>query len=101
MNSFLASRHFCPLLITFARSLDPDQDRHSVGPDLVPNPLTLLVFPSFKKVNFEKKSADHKSKACKIIHHATSQVKSSFHLECMQQIILFMTKILAGIEIKL
>ena len=31
----------CHLLITFANSLDPDQDRHYVGPDLDPNCLTL------------------------------------------------------------
>ena len=29
------------LLIAFANSLDPDQDRQNVGPDLVPNRLTL------------------------------------------------------------
>ena len=29
------------LLITFANSLDPDQDRQNVGPDLDPNRLTL------------------------------------------------------------
>ena len=34
----------CSLLITFANSLDPDQDRHSVGPDLDPDHLTLIVF---------------------------------------------------------
>ena len=28
--------------ITFAKSLDPDQDRHFVGPDLDPNCLTIL-----------------------------------------------------------
>ena len=30
------------LLITFANSLDPDQARHFVGPDLDPNCLTLI-----------------------------------------------------------
>ena len=39
--SFFACRDFCHLLITFANSLDPDQDRHNVGPDLNPNGLTL------------------------------------------------------------
>ena len=39
-NSFLASGDFCYLLIIFANSLDPYQDRHSVGPDLGPNCLT-------------------------------------------------------------
>ena len=32
---------FCSLLITFANSLDPDQDRQNVGRDLDPNRLTL------------------------------------------------------------
>ena len=40
-DSFLASGGFCCLLKTFENSLDPDQDRHSVGPDLDPNCLTL------------------------------------------------------------
>ena len=39
-NWFLASGDF-RLLITFANSLDPDQDRQNVGPDLDPNFLTL------------------------------------------------------------
>ena len=30
----------CRLLITFANSLDPDQDRQNVSPDLDPNGLT-------------------------------------------------------------
>ena len=33
----------CHLLITFAYSLDPDQDQQNVGPDLDPNRLTLSV----------------------------------------------------------
>ena len=41
-SSFLASSDFCGLLKTFANSLDPDQDRQNVGPDLDPNCLTLL-----------------------------------------------------------
>ena len=36
LNSFLNSGDFCCLLITFANSLDPDQDRQNVGPDLDP-----------------------------------------------------------------
>ena len=40
-NSFLTSGDFCRLLITFANSLDPDQDQQNVGPDLGPNCLTL------------------------------------------------------------
>ena len=34
INSFLASDDFCRLLVAYANSLDPDQDRHNVGPDL-------------------------------------------------------------------
>ena len=32
-NSFLNSINFCHLLITYANSLDPDQDQQNVGPD--------------------------------------------------------------------
>ena len=39
-NCFLASGDFCHLLITFANSLDPDQDGHSVHPELDRNHLT-------------------------------------------------------------
>ena len=44
------------MLITIANSLDPNQDLHSVSPDLDPNHLTLIVFliEFFEKVNFEK-----------------------------------------------
>ena len=42
INTFLSSGDFCRLMITaFANSLDPDQDRQNVGPDLDPNNLTL------------------------------------------------------------
>ena len=41
VNHFLASGEFCHLLRTFANSLEPDQDRHNVSPDLDPNCLTL------------------------------------------------------------
>ena len=37
IRSFLAWGNFCHLLITFANILNPDQDWHSVSPDLVPN----------------------------------------------------------------
>ena len=40
-NSFSASGDFCRLLITFANSLGPGQAQQNVGPDLVPNCLTL------------------------------------------------------------
>ena len=40
-KTILASGDFCRLLITFANSLDPDQDRQNVSPDLDPNILTI------------------------------------------------------------
>ena len=40
-HSYLASGYFCRLLITFTNSLDPDQERQNVCPDLDPNHLTL------------------------------------------------------------
>ena len=39
--NYLLARDICGLLITFANSLDPDQDGQNVGPDLDPNCLTL------------------------------------------------------------
>ena len=39
-NSLPAKGDFCCLLITFENSLDPDQARQNVGPDLDPNCLT-------------------------------------------------------------
>ena len=47
--------------MNFANSLEPDQDRHYVGPSLDPNRLTLwqwywMIF--LEKVIFEKKSPD-------------------------------------------
>ena len=55
--SYLASSYFIHLLITFANSLNPDQDRQNVGPDLDPNHLMLLMLflkEFLEKVNFEK-----------------------------------------------
>ena len=39
-NSLSARGNFCCLLIIFTNSLDPDQARQNVGPDLDPNCLT-------------------------------------------------------------
>ena len=39
--SFNDCAELCPLLITFANSLDPDKNRQKVGPDLDPNRFTL------------------------------------------------------------
>ena len=41
ISSCLASCPFCRLLVTFADSLDADQDLQNVGPDLDQNNLTL------------------------------------------------------------
>ena len=53
LNFFHASGDFCCLLITVANSLDPDQDRQIVSPDLDPNRLKLSV-QFLEKVKFEK-----------------------------------------------
>ena len=53
-NSLPASADFCHLLITFANSLDLDQARQNVGPDLDPNCLTPWWYwknPAFKELN--------------------------------------------------
>ena len=52
INSFPARFKFCRLLITFANSLDPDQARQNVGPDLDPNCFTPKEFS--KKLDFGK-----------------------------------------------
>ena len=61
---FPARGNFCRLLINFANSLDPDQNRQNVGPGLDPNCLTLwLVFKKefLEKNNFGKSADDSKS----------------------------------------
>ena len=75
INPELSHACLCHLLITFVNSLDPDQARQNVGPDLDPNCLTLIISfflrywllsiydryarvilkEFFEKVNFEKK----------------------------------------------
>ena len=60
--------------MTFANSLDQDQDRHFVGPDIDPNRLTiraLIVFLNdfFIKVNFENTDVNKSMQnyqACKL-----------------------------------
>ena len=68
---------FCRLLITFASSLDPDQARQNVGPDLDPNCLILRWYSlkDFFKKLILKKSADDKN-AFKITQHANSHMTS-------------------------
>ena len=41
LKSLLASGDFCRLLIIFANSLDPDQDKQNIGPYVDPNCLTI------------------------------------------------------------
>ena len=65
-NSFLARGDLCDLLITFANSLDPDQDGQNVGPDLDSNCLTLRwcsLKTFLKKLILKKKSRQTTPKA--------------------------------------
>ena len=65
----------CHLLITFANSMNPDQARQNVLPDLCPNCLTLWLYSwknISKKLILKKKSADNKKAwknypACKAV----------------------------------
>ena len=58
---FLASGIFVNhLLITFANSLDSDQDRHSVGPDLDPKHLTLCGSVPERKVSSYQQKQEKK-----------------------------------------
>ena len=54
-DSLPANGDFCHLLITFANSLNPDQARQNVGPDLDPNcstPLRYLKKSSIQRVQY-------------------------------------------------
>ena len=44
VNSFLASGNVFHLLITFANSLNPDQDRQNISPNLDPNCLVIDIY---------------------------------------------------------
>ena len=60
--------------VTFANSLDPDQDQQNVGPDLDPNRLgtqNVSLKEFFEKVDFEKTT-----KTWKITQHAKSYTSS-------------------------
>ena len=86
VNSFLASGDFSHLLINFANSLDPDQDRPRTGPtesrSWSGSKLfdTLIVFLKefFEKDHFEKKSADDKSLKN---YPACNELRELSHLE--------------------
>ena len=54
---FFPCGYFCRMLITLANSFDPDQNRHSVGPDLDPNRLTVFLKECLEKADFEKKNS--------------------------------------------
>ena len=64
--------------VAFANSLEPDQNRYNVGPDLDPNCLSLcmIVFLKefLKKGNFEK-SQQTTTKVWKITQHAKRSKK--------------------------
>ena len=61
--------------VTFANSLDPDQARQNVGPDLDPNCLTLDGIPEFffKKVDFLKKNQQTTKKSAKLPSRQSTQ----------------------------
>ena len=52
---YTPSGDFCSLLITFANSLNPDQKRQNVGPDVDPSTLLEFLEELFEIVNFGKK----------------------------------------------
>ena len=74
-NSHQMSTKVCLLLMSFANSWDPDQDRQNVGLDLDPTLDTLIVLLKefFEKVDFENSEQTTK-KVCKFTHHAKSWV---------------------------
>ena len=86
MLIFLPARgNFCSLLITFANSLDPDQDCQK-DQDCQFNTLNVFLKEFFKKVNFVKISRRQKSMqnypACKELTtmycmHTTDQSRSN------------------------
>ena len=63
IKSLTANGEFCCLLKTFANSLDADQARKNVGPNLVPSCLTLMIllkaFSDFFKKNSRQKTKKH------------------------------------------
>ena len=62
MNLKRDLHYLCRLLITFANSLEPDQARQNVGPDLDPNCLTAGIPDfDFEEVHFEGKQNSTKS----------------------------------------
>ena len=82
VNAFLASGNICRLLPIFANSLDQDQARQNVGPDLNRNCLTLCCYSGknfWKKLIF-KKSADDKKKHEKLASmHRVNAIVTKFY----------------------
>ena len=82
----------CRLLITFANSLEPDQDQQNVGPDLDPNCLCSTHF--VKELILKKKSADDKENmknypACKELKISQFFTKEYFLLNSVSKRPLF------------
>ena len=77
VNSYLASGDFCRLLITFANSLDPDQDQQNVCLDLDPNHLTHLQcsWNNFLEKFILKKSQQMTTETWKITQYSKTCVK--------------------------
>ena len=60
------------MLITFASSLDPDQARQNVWPDLDTSMVILKEF--FEKVDFEKNQQTTKKDVCVDCLHPSQQI---------------------------
>ena len=88
--NFPASNDFCCLLITFANSLDPDQARQNIGPDLDPNCLTLWWYSwkiFFKKDNLKKQNPQTTKKHAKLPSmQRDKQVRILFYLSRILQL---------------
>ena len=87
----------CRLLITFANSLDSDQDQQNVGSDLDPNCLCRTHF--LKKLILKKKSADDKENmknypACKELNISQVLTKERFFEKVCQNVHRFISILL-------
>ena len=87
--------HFsCRLLITFSNSLDPDQDRHCIGPD--PGPTRLALWESSRKISPKKlilreKNQQTKTTTWKIpsMQRLSQTLNDHAQLECGGRYIIF------------
>ena len=75
---------FCCLQITFANSLDPDQDQQNVSPDLDPKFNTLVVFLKrfLENIYFGKSANDNKSMKN---YQASREIKNSEYAQEIPQ----------------